>query len=362
MKTKMQLMLVSLVVAIVLFSAVVAAQEAPSTTAVETVIQEKITLTDVLDREVEVNAPAASAVIAGKKTGTISELPFMFEHGRTVTITGRGGQDKGKFQSLLNIQTPELTDGAVEAVAALHPDVIFLKSYTREDAGIAFEETGIPVVYLSLESPADYLVDVANVGKIFGEEERAADILAYYADIEERAAKIAETITEKKNVLLLQYSESDGATALKIAPAKWFQTDMIEAAGGIPVWKEDAQGVKGWTDVNFEQIAAYDADVILIVNYFADPKENVATLIEDPAWKELRAVKEGQIFAFGKDTLSWDSAGPRRGLGLLWTVKTLNPEAAADIDLEAEMQKFYAWFGLTPEVIEAELISAYKGE
>ena len=65
---------------------------------------------------------------------------------------------------------------------------------------------------------------------------------------------------------------------------------------------------------------------------------------------------------FGKDTLSWDSAGPRRGLGLLWTVKTLYPELSEDIDLEAEMQKFYSWFGLTPEVIETELISAYLAE
>lgn len=360
MKQARHLLSITALFILLAFVSTVFAQETATTDL--TIQQEKVTLTDILGRDVEVNAPAASVVIAGKKTGTISELPFMFERGRAVTITGRGGQDKGQFQSLLNIETPELSDGSIEAVAALRPDVIFLKSYTREDAGIAFEETGIPVVYLSLESPADYLVDVANVGKVFGEEERAAEILAYYADVEERTAKIAAAIPEKKTVLLLQYSESDGATALKIAPASWFQTTMIEDAGGVPVWKADAGGIKGWTDVNFEQIAAYDADVILIVNYFADPKENVAALKEDPAWKELRAVKDGQFFAFGKDTLSWDSAGPRRGLGLLWTVKTLYPEAAAEIDLEAEIQKFYGWFGLAPEVIEAELISAYMGE
>lgn len=339
----------------------VAAQEIAAD-AVTVVEQKEATLTDVLGREVTFNAPAASAVIAGKKTGTIVELPFMFESGRTSVITGRGGQDKGKFMSLLDIQTPELEDGSVETVAAMKPDVIFLKSYTREDAGIAFEETGIPVIYLSLESPADYVVDVAAVGKVFGEEERAAEILAYYAEIEERVAKIAAGVETKKKVLLLQFAEADGAYALKIAPANWFQTSMVEDAGGDPVWKADAEKTNKWMDVNFEQIAAYDPDVLLIVNYFDDPKANVAMLKEDEAWKELRAVKDGEIYPFGKDTLSWDSAGPRRGLGLLWTVKTLYPELSADIDLEAEMQKFYSWFGLEPDVIEAELISAYLAE
>ena len=324
--------------------------------------QRQIVLTDVLGREVEIDAPAASAVIAGKKTGTIWELPFMFDNGRMVTITGRGGQDKGKFQSLLNIQTPELSDGAVEAVAALKPGVIFLKSYTREDAGVAFEESGIPVVYLSLESPADYIVDVMNVGKVFGEEERAEEILAYYAEIEDRVAEIAAGIESKKTVLLLQFTETDGSYALKAAPADWFQTSMIEDAGGVPVWKADAENMSQWMEINFEQIAAYDPDAILIVNYFADPKANVEMLKADPIWQELRAVKDGEIYPFGKDTLSWDSAGPRRGLGLLWTVKTLYPEAAAEIDLEAEMMRFYKWFGLAPEVIESELVSAFKGE
>lgn len=332
------------------------AQDAPA------VEQQQVIVTDILDREVTIDTPVASAVIAGKKTGTIWELPFMFENGRMVTMVGRGGQDKGKFQSLLNIQTPELTDGAVEAVAAMKPDVIFLKSYTREDAGIAFEESGIPVVYLSLESPADYIVDVQNVGRVFGEEERAEDILMYYAEIEDRVAEIAAGIETKKTVLLLQYAEADGSYALKVAPANWFQTSMVEDAGGIPVWKADAENTSQWMEVNFEQIAAYDPDAILIVNYFDDPKANVESLKADPIWQELRAVKEDAIYPFGKDTLSWDSAGPRRGLGLLWTVKALYPEAAADIDLEAEILRFYAWFGIEPEVIESELIAAFKGE
>lgn len=325
-------------------------------------VQAEVTVTDILDREVTIPTPINVAVISGKKTATISELPFMFETGRDRTITSRGGQDKGVFQALLGLTTPELTDGSVEATVALNPDVIFLKSYTRADAGMAFEETGVPVVYLSLESPADYIVDVTNLGKIFGEEARAQEILDYYADIETDVAKRVATVETKKRVLLLQYAEADGKYALKIAPAGWFQTGMIEMAGGEPVWKADAMNTNGWVDVNFEQIAAYDADVILIVNYFGDPKKNVAELKEDAIWQTLRAVQDGEIYAFGKDTLSWDSAGPRHGLGLLWTVKTLYPALTEEIDLTDEMIRFYSFFGLSETVIRENLVTAFEGK
>ena len=326
------------------------------------VFAEPVKITDILDREVTVDVPPTLAVITGKKTSTITEVPFMFEYGKGHVAVPSGGQDGGKFISLLENPLPELKDATVESVAAMKPDVIFLKSYTREDAGIAYEETGIPVIYLSLESIDDYHTDVMNVGKIFGEEKRAEEILAYYDDIVKRVTEKASAIKEKKNVLLLQYSESNGAYSLKVAPAGWLQTTMVEMAGGEPVWKEIGLNANSWTDVSFEQIAAWDPDVILVVNYFSDPKVSVEQLKNSTGWDQIRAVKENQIFPFAKDTFSWDSSSPRWGLGLLWTFKTLYPESAQDIDIDAEMLKFYKWFGLSDESIQANLIDLFHAE
>jgi len=323
---------------------------------------ESTTITDILGREITLEVPPELVVLTGKKTATIIEAPFMFAYGKDHVATSWGGQDGGKFNALIEKTTPEITDGSVEAVAAMQPNMIILKSYTREDAGLAFEETGIPVMYLSFETIEDYHTDIANLGKAFGEEERADEILAYYDEIVNRVAENSAQIADRKKTLLVQFSETDGVYALKVPPVSWLQTEIVEMAGGDPVWKDIGLNANSWSEVNFEQIAAWDPEVILVVNYFADPKVSVETLKSEPGWDMLTAVKEGQIYPFGKDLLSWDSASPRWGLGLLWTQQTLYPELADDIDLDAEIMKFYQWFGLSDEVIQANLIDVYHAE
>lgn len=323
---------------------------------------ENTSVVDILEREVTVEAPPALGVVAGKKTATISEAPFLFENAAGHMAATVGGQDKGKFQSLLADRFEAIEDSSVEAIAALKPSVIFLKSYTREDVGLAYEETGIPVVYLSFESIADYRKEIPMLGKIYNEEDRAAEIVAYYDGIVNTVAERTKDLSEKPKVLLLQYSESDGVYVLKVAPEGWLQTEMVSMAGGNPVWLDIGLNPNSWSDVNFEQIAAWDPDIILVVNYFDDPKASVQKLVSEPGWADLRAVKEGAIYPFGKDTLSWDSASPRWGLGLLWAFKTIHPELAEDIDLEQEIVKFYQWFGLSEEVIRENLVNAYLAE
>lgn len=323
---------------------------------------ENASVVDILEREVTVEVPPALGVVAGKKTATISEAPFMFENAAGHMAATVGGQDKGKFQSLLADRFEAIEDSSVEAIAALKPSVIFLKSYTREDAGLAYEETGIPVVYLSFESIADYRKEIPMLGKIYNEEARAAEIVAYYDGIVNTVTGKTKDLSEKPKTLLVQYSESDGAYVLKVAPEGWLQTEMVSMAGGDPVWLDIGLNPNSWSDVNFEQIAAWDPDVILVVNYFADPKASVQKLVSEPGWADLRAVKEGEIYPFGKDTLSWDSASPRWGLGLLWTFKTIHPELAEDIDMEQEIVKFYQWFGLSEDVIRENLVNAYLAE
>ncbi|HOW07808.1 MAG TPA: hypothetical protein PLQ28_08260, partial [Flexilinea sp.] len=46
------------------------------------VFAEPVKITDILGREVTIEVPPALAVITGKKTSTITEVPFMFEYGK----------------------------------------------------------------------------------------------------------------------------------------------------------------------------------------------------------------------------------------------------------------------------------------
>lgn len=106
-------------------------------------------------------------------------------------------------------------------------------------------------------------------------------------------------------MLLLYYSDKDGEVAFNVPPMPWIQTIMVEDAGGTPVWAEANPG-GGWAKVSLEQVAAWDADVVLLVSYFRSPEEVVAELQANPQWQQLSAVQNDRLYAFPGDFYSWD--------------------------------------------------------
>jgi len=132
---------------------------------------------------------------------------------------------------------------------------------------------------------------------------------------------------------------------------------MVTLSGGIPVWTEAAQG-GGWATVNLEQIAAWGADQIYIINYFGSAVEVVERLQTDPQWSVLPAVRDGQLIPFAGDLYSWDQPDTRWGLGLLWLGQQIQPEAFADIDLEDEVYGFFGdFYGLDRATIDSEIVA-----
>ena len=136
-------------------------------------------------------------------------------------------------------------------------------------------------------------------------------------------------------MLLLYRTERDGDVAFNAPPAGWMQTALVRLAGGRPVWTESALG-KGWTKVGFEQIAAWNADRILMVAYSDDVESVRARLSADPQWRGLRAVKQGRLASFPGDLHSWDQPTTRWILGLLWLAEEPRPERLRGLDIRAE--------------------------
>jgi len=62
----------------------------------------------------------------------------------------------------------------------------------------------------------------------------------------------------------------------KVPPLDWLQTNMVEMAGGIPVWKDVP--TDGWTTITLEQIAVWNPKVILLVDYKGNAVDIVSQL------------------------------------------------------------------------------------
>lgn len=328
----------------------------------------EVTVTDGLDRTLIFPQPPQRFVIAGRATTLVADAFFMFpEASQRLTGIEFRQQSANDFLAVIDPAYSSKTfleqNAGPEQIAPVKPDVVLLKSFMADKLGQPLEQLGISVVYIDLETPAQYTRDLTILGQLLGNPARAQEILNFY---QERVNRVTQAMTglsedQKPRVLVIQYNDKGGEVAFNVAPASWLQTTMTELAGGSPVWTEAAeQG--GWTVVGFEQIAAWNPDQIYVVAYWNDPEEVVEQLKADPKWQELRAVQNGQIFGFAKDFYSWDQPDSRWILGLLWLATKIQPERTANIDLHQEINRFYIdLYGLDEATIETQVMPLVKG-
>jgi len=327
-----------------------------------------VVVVDALGRTVTLPEVPERIAVAGRGAFMIFDAVYLFPGGGARLVGLEAGRDtSAAFAALVD---PDLSAKTIfprnvgpEEIAASGPDLVILKSYMASDLGAPLEQLAIPVLYLDLETPEQYERDLAVLGTVLGEPERAEEIAAFYRDgvAEIEAATAGLGGDRRPTVLVLQYSASEGATTFEVPPASWLQTTMVTLAGGTPVWAGEAVG-NGWITVGFEQIAAWDPDQIYLISYAGDSAAVAASLQSDPAWQALAAAQTGSIYGWPGDHTSWDQPDSRWILGLTWLFTKVQPQAAAGIDLMDEVETFFgALYRLTPEAVQAEVIPALFG-
>ena len=325
-------------------------------------IQNNILITDSLNREVKLPKYPERILITGLQTPMLINFFYLFPEagGKLLAVENRVQTTKEFINILDNsIATKMILEkgAGAEQIAPLNPDLIIMKDIMRDTVGIKLEELEFSVVYLNFETIERIKKDISILGEILNSQKRANEIIS---QIEKETVKISRQVSGiglKPTVLLLQYSAQGGENVFKVPPAHWLQTVMIEEAGGIPVWK-DLNGSAGWNIITIDQIAAWNAEFIFLVDYSGDPREDVNNLIKNPVWNSLKATGLGQFIPFPKDHLSWDQPDPRWILGLSWLAEKLHPELKDIYDEEKTLSNFFMfYYGLPEKVINEKIIS-----
>jgi iron complex transport system substrate-binding protein len=308
-------------------------------------------------------------VTCGKAHSLVLHALYMFpDASDTMVAFGRSSQVGGRFVSLLDPEAEKRAvlapDAGVEEILAHKPDWVVLKSYLKSGLGRQLEDIGMSVLYLDLENPEQFRRDTTAIGELFGNPDRAMKLNRFFAEnlesIQKRSALLAEE--EKPTTLLLYYGTRSGTSSFNIPPKQWLQARMVQWAGGNPVWFEAAAG-SGWQQVNFEQIAAWNPEYILLVSYHSPVDEVKKNLISDPKWSQLKAVQRGHLLAFPVDYLSWDQPDPRWILGLHWMAAKLHPQASASTDMESRVVEFYSFvYGLSEKQITRQIVPRIRGD
>ena len=324
---------------------------------------------DALGRTVEFEKQPRKIVIAGKATTMLTNAIFLFPEARERVLTYE--QRSQSNMDFITIVFEEMTgkpllakDSNAEQIAPLQPDLVIFKTYMREKVGMPVETLGIPVIYLDLETPDQFYADLRTIGQVFGNSSHAEDLIAMYEANEARVAEALSGIeeTEKPSVLLLEYKNKGGELTFSVPPVNYLQTVIVERAGGVPVWK-DVITDGGWTVVTLEQIAAWDPQIIFIVDYSGTAVEVVTGMKQDPKWQAMQAGRTGKIFAFPGDFISWDQPDPRWGLGELWLATRIHPDQFPSFDLVDEVRNFYTnYYGLDEKAINEKILPLLTGD
>ncbi len=328
-----------------------------------------LVVTDARGKEIRLPAPPRRIVITGKASFMVLDAVYLFpEAWPRVIGLGREGQGMDTFLSAVDPGYASKTtlgrEAGPEQIAAAKPDVVLMKKASTENLGRSLEVIGIPVVCVDFETPAHYDRDLAILGRLLGQEERAKELSGLMrgivSGIDAKVAGLDEA--GKPKVLLLYYSNRDGSVAYNVPPTSWMQTLLVEMAGGHPLWKGVELG-QGWTKVGIEQIAAWDPDQIFIVSYFTEYNTVERELLADERWNALRAVRSKNLWFFPGDLLSWDQPDPRWVLGLTWLATKIHPELFPGLDMKAEARSFFKnFYGIEGEAVEKTILPALHGD
>jgi iron complex transport system substrate-binding protein len=221
----------------------------------------------------------------------------------------------------------------VEEAAAREPDLIMTSARTQWLDVAA--ELDIPTFLFEAETPERLKEAMLLVGQIFGPNTtaQAEAWIAYYESVIETVAEQTASIPDEERVRVL----FTGTEPLRVASGDMYQTSIIEAAGGTSV---SAELAGYWNDVNLEQVAIWNPDVIIVPPYGG---ASVEAITESPEWQILEAVQAGRVYRIPKLVVPWDTPAPDSVLGIIWMAQLLYPDMTG-LDCAEQVNYFYNTF------------------
>lgn len=242
----------------------------------------------------------------------------------------------------------ECREPNIEMIKSLNPDVIFAYASYAGLAGALEKQTGIPVVCIRPSGCLDFRM-LKLVAEITGKTERADELIAYAREKVEKITNRNSQLPVEKRVKVFFWGWPVQDSPKTIAPY-----DPIELAGG----KNVATGAKFKPyesfDVTKEQLAVWNPDIILLQWWTKkDVGIRIETIMNDPAFRTISAVKNKQVFYSRSFMKGWD---PAMGLcEIYYMARLFYPELYGGIDVEKEcneiLNRFYKVDGLYSDFI-----------
>jgi iron complex transport system substrate-binding protein len=239
----------------------------------------------------------------------------------------------------------------IEVLLKAKADLLLMWSDKKAPARQKTEETlkkiGIPYVFAVAGSLSDYPDTFLFLGKLLNREKRAKKLSDYSRQVLSGVDAAVKRIPEGKRPKVY-YAE--GVDGLKTECDDSIHVELLKRAGDTDVHRCHTASHMGLEKISPEQVMLYDPDVII-----AQEKLFFDKVFTDPAWKRIRAVRQGRVYLIPRTPFNWFDRPPSfmRILGLQWLMSRLYPKEYP-VDIVKEARNFYRLF-LGVEVSDREM-------
>ena len=197
----------------------------------------------------------------------------------------------------------------VESVLGVRPDLVLLyASESNRESAARLHAAGVPTLTLRIDHIADFRRAVEILGRVIGDTARATIV----ADSVSRTLERVRTAMQGKPRLTAFWKAWD-SPVIAIGGGS-FLSELVDIAGGRNIYGDDPRPA---FDVTIEDVVRRDPDVV-----FAGP-ESGERMRAAPAWRALRAVREGRILIV--DTMLVGRPGVRLGEAAMSLARLLHP-------------------------------------
>ena len=328
--------------------AAASAKEAPAA-------QETRVVTDGLGRQVEVPWPIQRAVVANRYNSELIRACGAID--RVVAVDTNTAQDRAywpQFDPEQVIGTGQ-SDLNYEQIVALGAQVLITpKNGTYEQDMEKLAPFGIPVLVVTGWDAADLPNQIDAIGRIFGVEENAAALKAFYQSNAQALAGCLEGLAEaEKKTVYWEYGDPYTTCIPGTSNDGWH--NMLVQAGAVNLFGDAALAGQ---QIDPEQILLADPDLIVKTSsgpalkntgVYTPPtrqmyEEIVGEMVSRPGWSDLTAVREKNLYC----TTGFCAGGLGKQIGALYIAKWLYPARTEDLDPDGVFDQWMAMQGVEP--------------
>jgi iron complex transport system substrate-binding protein len=196
--------------------------------------------------------------------------------------------------------------------------------------------TGIPSVFIQMDSLESMIAGYETLGSLLGAEEQARRLGDYIRETINNFVNHAAGIPENRRVSVF-YSQADGLTAVVDGTV---HSDVIDFVGARNVTRIPQSMRGGAAEISMEQLLLWDPDVVLFAP--GSIYDSVQNRVE---WSQVRAIREGRFYEIPIGPYNWMGRPPsvNRLVGIRWLANLLYPDTFK-IDMAEEARNFYRLF------------------